>query len=332
MKHLSLLPQRRVLLAAFAAGVMACTANALADSWPSKPITLIVPYSAGGNVDVMARWVAPELAKRLGQPVVIDNVVGAGGVIGTEKAIRAKPDGYTLLLSVESSVVIAKMVTPLTVKYNGLKDLEPVTLLGSQPLVLVGKPELAPRTAAELFADIKASPGKYSYATSGVGTSLHLGGELLKQQGGVSIVHVPYKAGPQIVTDLAGNQIDLAVLPLSMVMQQVQAGKIKAYGVMGENASAAMPGIPPLAKVLAWKGADVSVWQGIFAPVATDRSIVARLNQELTEVLRSPDMQRKFDEAGVTTLGLGPKEFAAFLKSEEAKFSAIVTRGKIRAD
>ena len=332
MKLLRTSSLRTFLLAAFAAGAVACAANATAESWPSRPVTLIVPYSAGGNVDVMARWVAPELSKRLGQPVVIDNVVGAGGVIGTDKAIRAKPDGYTLLLSVESSVVIAKMVTPLTVKYNGLKDLEPVTLLGSQPLVLVGKPELAPQSAAELFAHIKASPGKYSYATSGVGTSLHLGGELLKQQGGVSVVHVPYRVGPQIVTDLAGNQIDLAVLPLSMVMQQVQAGKIKAYGVMAESASPAMPGIPPLTRVPAWKGADVSVWQGIFAPVATDKAIIARLNQELGEVLRSPDMQKKFEEAGITKLGLGPKEFAAFLKSEEAKFSAIVARGQIRAD
>ncbi|WP_077000768.1 tripartite tricarboxylate transporter substrate binding protein [Variovorax sp. KK3] len=318
--------------AAFAAVALTAAHPAAADTWPSRPITMIVPYSAGGNVDVMARWVAPELARRLGQPVVIDNVVGAGGVLGTERATRAKPDGYTLLLSVESSVVIARMVTPQTVKYNGLKDLEPVTLLGSQPLVLVGKPELAARSAGELFADIQRSPGKYSYATSGVGTSLHLGGEMLKQQGGVSIVHVPYKAGPQIVTDLAGNQIELAVLPLSMVMPQVQAGKIKAYGLMAEQPSAAMPGIAPLAAVPAWKGANVSVWQGIFAPVGTDKAIIARLNQELGEILRTADIQKKFDEAGVTRLGLGPKEFAEFLKSEDAKFSAIVRRGQIRAD
>ena len=323
---------RRRLLGACVAAALAGVAGAAEPAWPSKPITLIVPYSPGGNVDLMARWIAPELAKRLGQPVIIDNVVGAGGVIGTEKAVRARPDGHTLLLSVESSVVIARMVTPSTVRYNGLKDLAPVTLLGSQPLVLVGKPELGPRTAAELFAEIKAQPGRYSYATSGVGTSLHLGGELLKQQGGVSIVHVPYRVGPQIVTDLAGNQIDLAVLPLSMVMQQVQAGKIRAYGVMGASASAAMPGVAPLAAVPAWKGAEVSVWQGVFAPAGTDGAIIARLNRELVEVLRSPDLLKKFAEAGVTALGLGPKEFEAFLKSEEAKFSAVVTRGRIQAE
>ncbi|CAN5522754.1 tripartite tricarboxylate transporter substrate binding protein [soil metagenome] len=322
---------RRTLLSACALSAVLGSAAALADTWPARPITMIVPYSAGGNVDVMARWVAPELARRLGQPVVIENTVGAGGVIGTDKAARAKPDGYTLLLSVESSIVIARMVTPSTVKYNGLKDFEPVTLLGSQPLVLVGKPELKAADAQALYAEMKASPGKLSYATSGVGTSLHLGGEMLKQQGHVSMVHIPYRVGPQILTDLAGNQIDLAVLPLSMVMQQVQAGKIKAYGVLGAP-SPAMPGMPSLATVGAWKGADVTVWQGIFVPTGTDPAIVARLNTELLEVLKSPELQRKFEESGVTPMALGPKDFAAFLKKEDAKFSAIVTQGKISAE
>jgi tripartite-type tricarboxylate transporter receptor subunit TctC len=329
MKTDSLL--RRTLIATIFTAAAAVVAHA-AEPWPSKPITLVVPYSAGGNVDLMARWVAPELGRRLGQPIIIENVVGAGGVIGTEKAVRARPDGYTLLLAVESSILIARMVTPSTVRYDGLKDLLPVTLLGSQPLVLVGKPALPSRTAAELFAALKASPDKYSYATSGVGTSLHLGGELLKQQGDVSIVHVPYRVGPQIVTDLAGNQIDLAVLPLSMVMQQVQAGKLKAYGVLNDTASPAMPGIPPLGTVPAWKGAAVSVWQGIFVPVGTEPHIVARLNRELIEMLREPDLRKKFEEAGVTPLGSGPAEFSAFLKTEDAKFLAVVRRGNIRAD
>jgi len=322
---------RRALLAGLALAAALGAAGAHADTWPSRPITLIVPYSPGGNVDVMARWVAPELAKRLGQPVVIENAVGAGGVIGTDKASRARPDGYTLLLSVESSIVIARMVTPSTVKYDGLKDFEPVTLLGSQPLVLVGKPELTARDAQALYAEMKAAPGKYSYATSGVGTSLHLGGELLKQQGQVSMVHIPYRVGPQIVTDLAGNQIDLAVLPLSMVMQQVQAGKIKAFGVLGA-VSPAMPGVPSLSSVKAWQGADVPVWQGIFVPTGTDPAIVARLNNELLDVLKSPELMKKFDDTGVTRMALGPKEFAAFLRREDAKFSAVVSRGKITAE
>lgn len=327
----SALFSRRTLLSVLALAAAFGHAGAHAQAWPARPITLIVPYAAGGNVDVMARWVAPELAARLGQPVVIENAVGAGGIIGTDKAARAKPDGYTLLLSVESTIVIARMVTPSTVKYDGLKDFEPVTLLGSQPLVLVGKPDLKAGDAKALYADMKASPGKYSYATSGVGTSLHLGGELLKQQGQVSMVHIPYRAGTQIVTDLAGNQVDLAVLPLSMVMQQVQAGKIKAYGVLGD-VSPAMPGIPSITAVGAWKGADVRVWQGVFAPTGTDPAIIARLNTELLEVLKSPDLQKKFTDSGVTRMGLGPKEFAAFLRQESARFGEVVTRGKITAE
>ena len=323
--------RRRALLAALA--FAACTTTALAEpAWPARPITLIVPYGAGGNVDVMARWIAPELATRLGQPVVIENVSGAGGVIGTEKAVRARPDGYTLLLSVESTVVIAKMVTPSTVRYDGLADLVPVTLLGAQPLALVGKPALQPKTSEALYADLKAAPGKYSYASSGVGTSLHLGGELLKQRGGVDMVHVPYRTGVQIVSDLSGNQLDLAVLPLSMVIQQARAGKLRVYGVMAESASAAMPEALPLASVPAWRGADVSVWQGIFAPKGTPPQIVAQLHAALAQVLANPGVRRNFEEGGVTPLGAGPKEFAAFLQGEDAKFGAIVAKGNIKAE
>ncbi|KAF1072253.1 tripartite tricarboxylate transporter substrate-binding protein [Variovorax sp.] len=323
--------RRRALLAALA--FAACATTALAEpAWPARPIALIVPYGAGGNVDVMARWIAPELATRLGQPVVIENVSGAGGVIGTEKAVRARPDGYTLLLSVESTVVIAKMVTPSTVRYDGLADLVPVTLLGAQPLALVGKPALQPKTSEALYADLKAAPGKYSYASSGVGTSLHLGGELLKQRGGVDMVHVPYRTGVQIVSDLSGNQLDLAVLPLSMVIQQARAGKLRVYGVMSETASAAMPEALPLASVPAWRGADVSVWQGIFAPKGTPPQIVAQLHAALAQVLANPGVRRNFEEGGVTPLGAGPKEFAAFLQGEDAKFGAIVAKGNIKAE
>ncbi|BEP33848.1 tripartite tricarboxylate transporter substrate binding protein [Variovorax sp. V59] len=323
--------RRRALLAALA--FASCATAAIAEpAWPARPITLIVPYGAGGNVDVMARWIGPELSARLGQPVVIENVSGAGGVIGTEKAVRAKPDGYTLLLSVESTVVIAKMVTPSTVRYDGLADLVPVTLLGSQPLALAGKPALQPKTAEALYAELKSAPGKFSYASSGVGTSLHLGGELLKQQGGVDMVHVPYRAGVQIVSDLSGNQLDLAVLPLSMVIQQARSGKLRVYGVMSDKASAAMPEALPLAGVPAWRGAEVSVWQGIFAPKGTPPRIVAQLHSALAQVLANPGVRKNFEDGGVTPLGAGPKEFADFLQGEAAKFSAIVAKGNIRAE
>lgn len=328
---------RRTLLGALALAAVAPLATAPAAAadapWPIQPITLLVPYAAGGNVDAMARWVAPEMSAKLGQPVLIENLAGAGGVIGTEKVVRAKPDGYTLLLSVESTIVIAKMVTPSTVRYDGLKDLAPVTLLGSQPLVLAAKPGLASRSAAELYKDMKGNPGKYSYATSGVGTSLHLGGEMLKQEGGVDMVHVPYRAAPQIVTDLAGNQLDLAVLPISMVMQQAKAGKVQVLGVLDDKPSPALPSAPVLgASVPTWKGARVSVWQGVFAPKGTPPEIIAKVNAALQEALKLPTVRKNFEDGGVTAVGLGPAQFADFITGEQTKFSAIVTKGQIKAE
>lgn len=322
-----------VLAAGAMLALLTSTATAAGESWPKQPITLLVPYAPGGNVDAMARWVAPEMSSRLGQAVLIENLAGAGGVIGTEKVVRAKPDGYTLLLSVESTIVIAKMVTPSTVRYDGLTDLTPVTLLGSQPLALVAKPSLPERNAAELYSAMKSSPGKFSYATSGVGTSLHLGGEMLKQAGDVGMVHVPYKNGAQIVTDLTGNQMDLAVLPVSMVMQQAKKGLVKVLGVLADKPSPALPDVPPLGTdVPAWKNANVSVWQGVFAPKGTPAEVIAKINAALQETLKQPAVQKNFKDSGVTIVGLGPDEFASFLIDEKKKFGAIVTKGQIRAE
>jgi len=334
MNTLSLVNRRHFTALALAAlCAITATADAAEPAWPTQPVTILVPYSAGGNVDALARWVAPDLAQRLGQPVVIENLPGAGGIIGTDKVVRAKPDGYTLLMSVESAIVIAKMVTPSTVRYDGLKNLMPVTLLGAQPLVLVSKPGLEAKTAPDLFRDMKAHPGRYSYATSGVGTSLHLGGEWLKQKGAVDMVHVPYRNGPQIVSDLSGNQLDLAVLPISMVMQQARAGKVRVLGVLDEKPSPAMPEAPTLGSVEpAWKGADVTVWQGIFVPKGTPAPVVAKLDAALREVLALPSVRQNFDAAGVTPVGLGPVPFAAFLESEQRKFADIVAKGQIRAE
>jgi tripartite-type tricarboxylate transporter receptor subunit TctC len=315
------------------AATVLSTASHASTAWPTQTITLIVPYAAGGNVDVVARWIAPELSKRLGQPVVIDNVTGAGGVIGTEKAVRAKPDGHTLLLSVESTVVIAKMVTPSVVRYDGLADLAPITLLGVQPLALMGKPALAAQSAGDLYREMKANPGKFSYATTGVGTSLHLGGEMLKQQGEVDMVHVPYRVGSQIITDLAGNQLDLGVLPLSMGMQQARAGKLRVFGVLDHKASPAMPEVPPLgSSEPAWRNTLVTVWQGLFAPKGTPDAVIQKIHAAAKEALAEPSVAKNFADSGVTPSGLGPDAFAKFLRTEQAKFQAIVTKGQIKAE
>jgi tripartite-type tricarboxylate transporter receptor subunit TctC len=325
-------PSCRWIRVALVAGGVLASSSTLGQVWPSKPISMIVPYAAGGNVDAVARWIAPELSKRLGQTIVIDNVAGAGGVIGTDKAARAAPDGYTLLLSVESTIVIAKLVSPSVVKYDGLKDLAPITLLSSAPLVLVGKPTLAANNLDELLKLMRAQPGKLNYATSGVGTSLHVAGEMINQAGKVQMTHVPYKVGAQIVTDVMGGQIDLAVLPIPLTSEQVKSGKVKAFGVTEAQRSAALPNVPSMAEHPELKGVDVTVWFGVFAPAKTDGAIVARLHRALSEVIKEAELRQKFANFGMRMLGLGPTEFTKFLAAEDQKFGAIVKAANIRAE
>src|SRR5215472_2796212 len=201
---------RKLLFWAAVAAVFA-SAPAMAQPYPSRPITLVVPYAAGGSVDVVARVVADKLGEKLGQNIVIENVAGAGGIVGTQRAARATPDGYTLLFSVESTMAIAKLVQPATVQYDSQKDFQPISLIGTSPLVLAGKKALPADTIDELIKLLRANPGKFSYATSGTGTSLHVAGEMINMEGKVRMVHVPYRVGAQMVTDLIGNQIDLAM-------------------------------------------------------------------------------------------------------------------------
>jgi tripartite-type tricarboxylate transporter receptor subunit TctC len=186
--------------------------------YPSRVITLIVPYAAGGGVDVVARVIGQTLAERLGQKIVVENVTGAGGVIGTQRVARAQPDGYTLLFAVENTMAVAKLVQPSVVQYDSQKDFAPISLIGTAPLVLLGKKDLPANNISELMKLLRANPGKYSYASSGVGTSLQVLGEMINVEGKVHMVHVPYRAAPQIVADLVSNQIDLAVLPLNLAL------------------------------------------------------------------------------------------------------------------
>ena len=305
---------------------------AYAQGYPTKAVNLIVPYAPGGSVDPVARLFTPRLAERLGQPIVIDNAVGAGGVIGTTKAANAPADGYTLLFSVESTMVIAKLVTPSTVKYDGLKDFTAISLVGTSPLVLVGKPELSARNAGELLQLMRNQPGKLNYATSGIGTSLHLAGELINQVAKVSMVHVPYKVGAQIVTDLAGNQIDLAVLPLVSAQQAVRAGRIKAYGVLNGTRWPTAQEIPSLNEQSEFKGAEVLVWFGLFAPAKTDAAIVGRLARDMNAVLKDAEIARRMSDLSLQPANFSPAEFAGFLQKEHDKFSAVVKSANIKAE
>jgi tripartite-type tricarboxylate transporter receptor subunit TctC len=317
---------------ALALAASAVATAALGQTYPARPITLIVPYAAGGSVDAVARIVAPKLTERLGQGVVIENVAGAGGIVGTQRAARASPDGYTLLLSVESTMAIAKLVQPSTVQYDSQKDFQPISLIGTSPLVLAGKKELPANTTDELLTLLRANPGKFSYATSGTGTSLHVAGEMINIEGKVSIVHVPYRVGAQMVTDLVGNQIDLAMLPLVMALPNYHGGNIKVFGTTEPTRSPAAPDLPSLAEHPDLRNVNVAVWFGLFAPAKTDERIVERLHQAVAASLQEADVRGKLAETGLRIVGNSPAEFTVFLAQEIEKFSAIVRAANIKAE
>ncbi|MFN9278408.1 MAG: Bug family tripartite tricarboxylate transporter substrate binding protein [Betaproteobacteria bacterium] len=296
--------------------------------YPTRPITLVVGYSPGGSVDLVARAVAPELARRLGQQVVVENVAGAGGTLGAAKVAAARPDGYTLLLGSPSEVGINQLISK-SARYDGLQDLTAVGMIGAQPLVLVAHPRtgLSDATAFQAFA--ARQPGKFSYASSGNGTPLHLAGELIKREGGVDLLHVPYRGATQMVTDLLGGQVDFAVFVLSSALPHIREGRMKAIGLTTRQRSAAAREIPTLAETPRFAAVDIGVWFGLFLPAKTPAPVVARLQRELREVLRLPEVSGRLEGSGVT---MTPDlDAPRFVRDEVERFRRIVEFARIEA-
>ncbi len=281
-------------------------------------------------MDVTARLIGQKLGERLKQTVVIENVVGAGGAIGTEKAVRATPDGYTFLLGADSPVAIAKLINPAAVRYDGLKDLAPVGLVTTAPMVIIARPDLPANTLAEVIKLAREKPGQLSYGTSGVGSILQLAMETIKTESKTFMVHVPYRGGAQIVTDVIGKQIDLAVVISVTGTPHILDKRVKGIAVTDGKRIPSLPGVATVAETPGFKGFDMVSWTGLFAPVRTPPAIMERLNRELMEVLRADDVRAKLAEGGATGGSGSAADFARFVQKEQARYVSVVKAANIR--
>lgn len=309
-------------LLATAAGLAALPALAQTDSYPSKPITIVVGYPPGGSTDLTGRVLGAELAKKLGVPVVIENVGGAGGAIGAQKVASAAPDGYTLLVGANNEIAIKRLVAPASVKYEA-KDFTPLGLIASQPMVLVASPKTGVKNLDEFMKAVKTNPGQFSYGSSGVGTALHLAGELVKDQGKIFMVHIPYRGVAPLTNDLLGNNLEFGVFVLSSGLPQIKAGKVVALGTTERKRAAATPDVPALAEHPALKNIDIASWFALMAPAKLPEPVAAKLKKALADSLQSPELRKKLEDSGSAIAPLNV-DMPKFLADETAKYKKIV--------
>lgn len=317
-------------LAAAALALCAAVAAAQVPQGAGQPpLRLIVPFTPGTGIDLVARTVGPRLGERLGRAVVVDNRPGASGNIGTEAVVRAKPDGNTLLVSVNTLVMNRSLYPQLS--FDPVKDLAPVALTSWGQLLLVTPPQSRFKTAAELIAAAKAAPGKLNYASPGVGTPHHMSMELFKQSAGVYLTHIPYRGTAPAVTDLLGGQVDAMFLPIHVALPQIRAGKLVALGIGSDKRHALLPQVPTLAEAGAGK-VNVDMWYGIFAPPGTPPDEVARLNRELGDILAQPDVRSAFQTQGMDPATGTPDEFRRLVRQDADRWARLVDTQKIKAE
>ncbi len=315
----------RRLSAVTAVSLLASTAlapSAQAQSYPTKPIHIVVPFPPGGSTDLLARRIGEKLQTALGQPVVVDNKGGAGGTIGSDFVAKAPADGYTLLMGVTGTNAISASLYP-SLAYDPAKDFVPVSLVVSAPLVLVKTPSYPPANVRELAAALKAKPASASYGSAGNGTSMHLTGEMFKQAAHVSMVHIPYRGSAGALQDLVGGQLQVMFGDFLVVQPQIQAGKVVPLAVTSTKRSPLLPDVPTIAES-GYPGFEALSWQGVFAPAGTPPAVVELLNREVNKALVSPDMVDYFGSRGFTLGGSTPTQFKAFVNAEIVKWARIV--------
>ena len=313
-----------------AAGWLAAAPVGAQQPYPSRPVRVIVPFSPGGASDTAARIVGQKLAERWGQQFVVENRPGAGGTIGTELAVKAAPDGYTLLMASSTELAINPHIYP-KLTYDTLRDFAPVALVASTPLILVVHPSLPARSAKELVALARARPGQINYASSGNGSTVHLAGELLQRAAGVRMTHVPHKGSAPAVTSVMNGESQLMLPAMPAALPQARAGKLRALAVTSARRVAAAQDLPTLVES-GYPTMEIVIWNGVVAPAKTPGDIIARLNTEIGAVLALPDVVQAFSRQGAEVTPAGSEAFGGYIKAEFAKFAKIVRDSGARID
>jgi tripartite-type tricarboxylate transporter receptor subunit TctC len=317
---------RRQLIQAIAIAMTMAGGSAMAQAWPSKPVTLVVPFPAGGTTDVLARALAEKLTLSLGQTVIVESKPGAGATLGADYVAKSKADGYTLLVGAVHHTIASSVYRKLP--YDFQKDLAPVTTIALVPNVLVVNASTPAKTVAELVTMLKAKPGDYTYGSNGNGTAQHLIGTQFQNLTGAQLVHVPYKGSGPLATDLLGGQVTMSFDTVTPVLQHIKAGKLRALAVTTAKRSSALPDVPTLDEA-GLKGFDIGTWFGVLAPAATPKDIVARLNTEMVKVIQSLEFRKRMDEIGAEPIGNSTEQMAQQVKAETEKFAKLVKDAKV---
>ena len=312
------------LVLALIAGVVA------AQPWPSKPIKWVVPFAPGGTTDILARTIGEKLSVTLGQPIIVENKPGAGGGVGAEQVAKSPPDGYTIMGgTISTHAINASLYKNLP--YDPVRDFAPITLIVRVPNMLVVNPDVPAKDVRELIALLKANPGKYSFASSGNGTSQHLSGELFKVMTGVEMQHVPYRGSPPALADVVGGQVTMTFDNITTAWPLVKGGKLRALAVTTAKRSPIAPDVPTLAES-GLAGYEIGSWQGVFAPAGVPAEIVKRFNAEIVRIINAPDVRQKLVDMGAEPAPNTSEEFAAMVKAEVAKWADVVRKSGATVD
>jgi tripartite-type tricarboxylate transporter receptor subunit TctC len=324
MKHSFL----KSILAGLALAAIASGAAA-EEHYPNRPIKWVVPFAPGGAMDIMARSLGEKMGQSMKQPIVVENRPGAGGTIGSSFVAKSAPDGYTIMIVSIGHAANSSLYSKLP--YDAAKDFEPVSLVGVVPNILVVNPSVKANSVKELIALAKSQPGKLGFASAGSGTTLHLAGELFASMAGVDILHVPYKGSSPAMTDLIGGQVQMMFDSVSSAKPFIESGKVKPLAVTTTKRSSLFPNVPTMEEA-GLKGYDLTGWYAVFAPARTPKPIIDRLQGELVNALKHPDVRQRFAMVGAEPVGSSPSELAKYMASETTRFATVVRERNIRLD